>query len=212
MPLIGVEIMGQRVGKMKVYQKSYFSKILLFSIFILGFTLIMGCDKKQESTVDLSQNKVGENLKQFRKLHGNEKITYSLFADLDLDNKPEYVLITGEERPKVWFINSGNIYQVPYDSSGLTYADAFLLDRDGEKQLALILDYPPSNSQLLFFRVRDNKLKQIFTFTSDWKIDLLPNGFELIQKRYKPGEQGGYDLIGETYIWNKDLGTYKRES
>jgi hypothetical protein len=130
-------------------------------------------------------------------------------VDLDDDGEPESVVVAvGEEAALRFATRDGTTY-APVDAAGKNYEGAYILDRGAEKHVALLLSYPPSNTEVWVFGLKRGKPEELFHFMADWSVAIVPDGFEVTWKKYRDAEEGGYELVRETYIWDADAVEYR---
>lgn len=161
-------------------------------------------NNQSNQNIDNGSNRIDA----FKKSHPNEVIDYSTTDDFENNNLTETVIITGKSDPKVWYISNNGQESLAYDfkQSG-DFLQSLTLNRNGLKQIALMVYYGPSNTQLWVFKVENNSLKQIFEFMADWDIKVIDNGFEMTWKKYRP--EGGFDFELDTYLWNEKTNKYE---
>jgi hypothetical protein len=139
----------------------------------------------------------------------DEYVVFERAADLDGDGGLETVVVTGGEEAALRFATPAGTMRVPVDAAGKNYEAAYIVERSGEKHVALLFSYLPSNTELWVFRLRRGEPEQVFYFMVDWSIAVVPDGFEVTWKKYRDAEEGGYDLVRETYLWDANAGEYQ---
>ena len=138
-----------------------------------------------------------------------EYYAFDRTVDLDGDGELEKVVVAVGEEAALRFTTKAGTVQAPVDAAGKSYEGTYILDRGGEKHVALLLSYLPSNTEVWVFRLKRGKPEQVFHFMADWAITVVPYGFDVTWKKYRNAEDGGYDLVRETYLWDADAGEYR---
>lgn len=181
-------------------------RIFLIVIFIV---LLAGCSiPKYEGTEDKAndQDNVIEN---FMEKHGEPDIVNTLIADIDGDQKVENFIVTKNDGLKLWYIDGEGKESVIVDGYGCDYLSFELVSRGEEKHIAFMGYYEPSNTNLWVIRMKEGRPKIVFEFMADWEIRIIPNGFQTVWKKYK--DEGGYNLVVDSYLWNTNTGGYLKE-
>ncbi|RAI85657.1 MULTISPECIES: hypothetical protein [Paenibacillus] len=136
-----------------------------------------------------------------------ERVTVSKSVDLNGDNKKEHLLIT--ESGNFYLINSKGVI-VLIDTN--YYSDEeptihILNVSAKEKQVAVTLDYLPSNTELLVYKYQNGTLKKKLSVMGDVGIEISKTG-EIIQmwKNYYP--EGGWKIAVANYKWNSKKDKY----
>lgn len=137
-----------------------------------------------------------------------EYYAFDRTVDLDGDGELEKVVVAVGEEAALRFATREGTTQAPVDAAGKIYEGTYILERGGEKHVALLLSYLPSNTEVWVFRWKRGKAEQVFHFMADWSVAVVPDGFEVTWKKYRDAEEGGYDLVRETYLWDADTGEY----
>jgi hypothetical protein len=138
-----------------------------------------------------------------------EYYAFDRTADLDGDGELESVVVAVGEEAALRFATKDGTTRAPVDAAGKNYEGTYILDRGAEKHVALLLSYLPSNTEVWVFRLKRGKPEEVFYFMADWSVTVVPDGFELTWKEYREVEEGGYDLVRETYLWDAAAGEYK---
>lgn len=170
---------------------------------------------------DLGAPAVPAQTRSLEALHANYKaltteqatntVFYSLLADLNRDQEPEYAVVMGERTAfGLWFVTPDKRIEAPgnADFARMTLRSAFLLDQGGEKHLVVLAGYPPQNTKVRVYRLRDSTPEVLFDFMADWDVRVSADGITAVWKRYKP--EGGFDLVADTYHWSAQAGSYTK--
>jgi hypothetical protein len=138
-----------------------------------------------------------------------EYVAFDRTVDLDGDGELEKVVVAVAEEASLRIVTRDGTVYAPVDAAGKSYEGAYILERGAEKHVALLLSYLPSNTEVWVFRWKRGKAEQVFHFMADWSITVVPNGFDVTWKKYRDVEEGGYDLVRETYLWDEAAGEYR---
>jgi hypothetical protein len=138
-----------------------------------------------------------------------EYYAFDRTVDLDGDGELEKVVVAVGEEAALRITTREGTTRAPVDAAGKNYEGAYILERGDEKHVALLLSYLPSNTEVWVFRLTRGKPEEIFHFMADWSAAVVPDGFEVTWKKYRDAEEGGYDLVRETYLWDADAGEYR---
>jgi hypothetical protein len=138
-----------------------------------------------------------------------EYYAFDRTVDLDGDGELERVVVAVGEEASLRITTRDGTTGAPVDAAGKNYEGTYVLERGGEKHVALILSYLPSNTEVWVFRLKRGKPEEVFHFMADWSATVVPEGFEVTRKEYREVEEGGYDLVRETYLWDAAAGEYK---
>lgn len=180
-------------------------KLRLLLVGFCAATLLSGC--RANNTEQL-----GQQYQSFQAAHPGEKIGYSLLADLDGDDLPERaVVLAGKDGLGLWFITPSGAVAAPGNDqlAHMTLRGAILVQRSEEQHLTLFAGFPPQNTAVRVYRLKEGQPEILLDFMADWDARVTAAGIEAVSKRYKP--EGGYTLVGETYRWEAESGTYRKQ-
>jgi len=147
----------------------------------------------------------------FAKKYPNEIIKKWTTADLNLDKKPEHLVLS--ESGNFYLINSKgavvlvNTGIVSDEGFGEARIQVYSVNK-GEKHVAVAFEFGPSNTQLYVYRLKNNGLSKSLELMGDEGIQIDGKGkIHMYWKKYK--EEGGWDPAEAVYTWNSKTLKYK---
>lgn len=178
---------------------------------LLTVTLLTACGARTNAKPGVLPDVVRQ-LETFRKEHPAAQEVYSLLADLDGDAVPEYAVVLKEKDGlQLGFVSAAGAVQAPENAkmAGMDFQGAFLADRGGEKHLTVFAGYPPQNTLVRVYRVRNGKPELLLSVPADSEARVTREGVQVVSKRFKA--QGGYDLVGDNFDWDAKADVYKKK-